>query len=114
MTSYTEDEHGKDLEAFDDEKTPDSTVDIVDSPDVREILRTISVKTFCEEKNDITERVEPSGSKENMISDPSPAQTSDNPRSEEENSAKRIKLVKPNLSKIAQSSRFKVNKKKKF
>ena len=101
----------KDLKAFDDEKTPDSTADIVESPDVRKILRTISVKTFVEEKG-IEER------DESMISAPypSPAQISDNPQSEEENiSIKRIKLEKPNLSKIAQSSRFnRVNKKKKF
>jgi len=105
----------KDLQAFDDEKTQDSTADIVENPDVRKILRTISVKAFVEEKG-IKEKVEPSSSKESMISDPSPAQISDNPQSEEEtNSIKRIKLEKPNLSKIAQSSRFnKVNKKKKF
>ena len=101
----------RDLKGFDDEKTPDSTVDIVDTPAVREILRTISVKTICEENT------EPKGikrnSQESMISDPSP-QVSDNPKSEEENSIKKIKLVKPDLSKIAQSSRFKVTKKKKF
>merc|ERR1711874_7955 len=90
----------RDLKAFDDEKTPDSTADIVESPDVRKILRTISVKTFVEDKG-IEERDEPPSSKESMISAPSPAQISDNPQSEEENnSIKRIKLEKPNLSKI--------------
>lgn len=104
----------KDLKGFDDKKTPDSAVDIVDTPAVREILRTISVKAFCEEKPE-TKGIKRS-SQESMISDHSPgaARISDNPQSEEENSIKKIKLVKPDLSKIAQSSRFKVKKKNKF
>ena len=96
----------KDVKAFDDTKTPDSTVDIVDSPAVREILRTISVRET--EK----ERMEPSSSKKRKISDPAPAQISDIPQSGEESSINKIKLVKPDLSKIAQSR--KVIKKKKF
>ena len=113
----------KDLQAFGEEKTSgaETIVDIVDSSDMREILRTVSVK------------------EESMISDNPPSQASDNPpaqisnnptsdtspspakisdktgaESEEDKSIKKIKLEPPNLKKIAQSSRFKPNKKKKF
>ena len=58
------------------------------------------------------ERIEPSDSKKRKISDPAPAQISDIPQSGEESSINKIKLVKPDLSKIAQSR--KVIKKKKF
>ena len=120
----------KDLEVFDDEKTsgPATTVDIVDSPKMREILRTISVKAFCEVKTE-TKGIkdgDTTSSKERMISESSPAQILNNPpaqnsdktltESEEDKSIKKIMTEKPNLKRIAQSSsnRFKLNKKKKF
>merc|ERR1712062_247970 len=107
----------KDLEVFDDEKTsgPATTVDIVDSPKMREILRTISVKAFCEVKTE-TEGIkdgDTTSSKERMISESSPAQILNNPpaqnsdktltESEEDKSIKKIMTEKPNLKRIAQS-----------
>ena len=120
----------KDLEVFDDEKTsgPATTVDIVDSPKMREILRTTSVKAFCGVKTE-TKGIkdgDTTSSKERMISESSPAQILNNPpaqnsdktlaESEEDKSIKKIMTEKPNLKRIAQSSsnRFKLNKKKKF
>ena len=113
----------KDLKAFGDEKTSgaETIVDIVDSSDMREILRTVSVKEESMISDNPPSQASdnpPSQASDNPTSDtsPSPAKISDKTgaESEEDKSIKKIKLEPPNLKKIAQSSRFKPNKKKKF